>query len=119
MSPIPVERFKGDQSMQIACEHCHADKTLTVDELLNEGLYPCPADCGGTAVYKYEETPRCPGCLRFVPDLLVAEKLDGCCSRVCQLQAEYAESLKGGGKLRRDQGGHVGLQPAKRAGIGP
>lgn len=91
--PILVERLTGDLALSIICECCHAEEIIDVDDLLNEGLYDCPDDCGGAAVMKYEEADKCPGCgtLGFYD----AKVLAGRCSRVCMLQAEYAASLKG------------------------
>lgn len=106
--PILVEKWTGNQSMTIICESCKAEAVITPDDLLNEGLYECPADtelsrkastaarCRGTAVMKYEEAERCRGCgtLGFYGDVA---HLEGCCSRRCKLQAEYADSLKAAG----------------------
>jgi hypothetical protein len=100
--PILVERWTGKQAMTIVCESCHAEAIITADELLNEGIYECPADtelgrqastarrCRGSAIMKYEEAERCRGCGKLG---FSEETLAGCCSRRCMLQAEYAESL--------------------------
>jgi hypothetical protein len=101
--PILVERFSGKQALVIVCESCHTEAVLVADELLNEGLYECPANtelartastatrCPGYACMKYDEAERCGGCgrLGFYDD-----KLAGCCSRKCMLQAEYAATLR-------------------------
>jgi hypothetical protein len=101
--PIVVSRFTPKQALTIVCERCGAEETLEPDELLNEGLYECPADtelgrrastaprCRGSAVMKYEEGDTCPSCGRLG---FWDRALNRCCSRKCMLQAEYAESLK-------------------------
>jgi hypothetical protein len=102
--PILIERYRGNQAMTIVCERCHAEAVIDADDLVNDDLYECPADtelsrkaspaprCRGYACMKYVEADRCKSCrkLGFFEDAL-----NGCCSRVCMLQAEYAESLKG------------------------
>lgn len=103
--PIPVERYAGNQALTIVCERCGAEDVISPDEILNEDLYECPADtersrrasteprCRGYAVMKYAEADRCPGCRRLG---FWNARLDGCCSRRCQLQAEYAKTLASG-----------------------
>lgn len=100
--PILVERYRGNQALTIVCERCGAEDVINPDKILNEDFYECPADaelgrrvstaprCRGSAAMKYVEADRCPGCRR----LGFWEGLDGCCSRRCQLQAEYARSLE-------------------------
>ena len=93
--PILVREFKGMQSLTIVCETCHAEEVISPDDILNEGLYACPAGitaCGGTAVMKYEQADPCPGCAKLG---FWSERLGFCCSRVCQLQSEYAAALEG------------------------
>ena len=103
--PILVAEWDGDQALTIICEKCGAEEVIDPADLLNEGLYDCPADtelrrrastaerCRGTAVMKYEPADQCKGCRKlgfwdsYVPEI------DGCCSRRCALQAEYAASL--------------------------
>jgi hypothetical protein len=101
--PIPVRDSTGETAMTIICEKCRAEAVITADELLNEGLYECPADtergrlasteprCCGMAVMKYEVADECPGCKRL--GWWDHDVLGGCCSRRCQLQAEYAAAL--------------------------
>lgn len=101
--PIIVARYTTDQALTIICDRCHAEAVIHPDDLLNEGLYECPADtelsraastaqrCRGSAFMKYEEGDPCKGCGRLG---FWDRKLDGCCSRRCQLQAEYAAALK-------------------------
>lgn len=98
--PILVAEWKGDQALTIVCEKCGAEVVLDPDELLNEGLYECPADtelsrrastarrCRGSAVMKYEQADKCQSCGKL------GFWLNGCCSRRCLLQAEYAKQLQ-------------------------
>jgi hypothetical protein len=90
--PIPVERYTGDMALTIACKNCHSSRVITADEIYNEDLYDCPRECGGWASMKYAEADKCKNCgLLGFYDLA----LNGCCSRACMLQAEYAETLRG------------------------
>jgi hypothetical protein len=110
--PVLVERYSGEQAMTIICERCHTEAVLDPDELLNEGLYECPADtelsrrasaekrCRGHAIMKYEEADKCKGCgkLGFYESAgpssnYYAPQMVGCCSRRCMLVAEYAATL--------------------------
>lgn len=88
--PILVRRFTSDQSLTIVCVVCEAEAVISQDDILNDGWYACPAGCDGIAVFKYEEADTCPSCgkLGFFEAVL-----DGCCSRVCKLQHEYAQRL--------------------------
>ena len=90
--PIPVERYRGDQALTVICETCCAETVVDSDNVLSDGFYGCPADCGGLATFKYAEADRCPNCkkLGWFPEALSHH----CCSRVCVLQWEYALSLK-------------------------
>lgn len=90
--PILVADWTGAQAMTIVCESCHAERVLEDDgALLSEGMYPCPRGCGGWATYKYEQADKCGGCGKL--GFYDSKINDGCCSRVCQLQAEYAKDL--------------------------
>lgn len=93
--PILVARWNANQALTIVCERCDAEEVIDPDGLLNEGLYECPVGCGGTAVMKYEEGDQCEGCGKLgfwygARDTAI----DGCCSRRCKLQAEYAQELR-------------------------
>lgn len=92
--PILVREWKGNQSMQIVCESCGAEAFLTGDTIRNEGFYNCPKDCGGSATYKYEQADECPGCKKL--GFFHRGALDGCCSRACKLQRDYAKDLTRG-----------------------
>jgi hypothetical protein len=89
--PILIEHYTGKQSMTIVCKDCHTERVLSPDDLSNEGIYHCAACDAWNATYKYEEADKCPNCgtLGFYEAVL-----DYCCSRVCQLQTEYARDLK-------------------------
>lgn len=88
--PILIRHFEGQQSMVVICEACCAEMVLLPEHMLNDGFYSCPDGCPGTATYKYEEADSCHGCQR----LGFWRELDGCCSRRCKLQVEYAEQLR-------------------------
>jgi hypothetical protein len=100
--PILVRDLKPEQALVIVCEKCGEEETIDPEDLLNEGLYACPrwAECDGSAIMKYEPADECKGCgkLGFWHDRPGAKfgTLNGCCSRVCMLQAEYAATLKAG-----------------------
>lgn len=101
--PILVADWSGNQALTIICEKCGAEEVIDPDEILNEGLYECPADtelsrrastalrCRGSAIMKYEQADPCPGCgtLGFYR----AEVNAGCCSRRCMFVAEHAATL--------------------------
>lgn len=89
--PILVERYAGNQAVTIVCESCNATAVIDAADLRSDPLYACPAGCGGHATHKYEEADRCPGCGKLG---FYERVLGGCCSRVCQLQAEYARELE-------------------------
>lgn len=95
--PILVRNFPTpDSALTIVCETCHAEEVISPDDLLNEGLYTCPrgiSACDGTAIMKYEPADQCPGCKKLGFFGGMNDPLDGCCSRVCMLQAEYAKTL--------------------------
>jgi hypothetical protein len=91
--PIPVRRLKPEQALLIACEVCGAEAHIDPDGLRNDGDFSCPASCGATlsATFKYAEGNECPNCKRLGWD---TTDVDGCCSRRCALQAEYARRLE-------------------------
>lgn len=89
--PLPVERYTGQQSLTIICESCGAQEVVGPDDVHNDGLYNCPVDCGGVAVFKYAEADRCPGCGEL--GWYDHNVLKGACSRRCMLQAEYAATI--------------------------
>lgn len=100
--PILVANWTGAQALTIVCERCHAERVIDADELSNEDIYECPGDrelgrtastakrCRGLAMMKYVEAERCRGC----GALGFEQPVDGCCSRRCQLQADYAAMLE-------------------------
>jgi len=104
--PILVAEWTGDQPLAIVCERCGTEAVIGPDDLLNEGLYECPADterarrastdprCRGSAVMKYEQADQCPNCKAL--GFYRREVNAGCCSRSCMLQAEYAATLARG-----------------------
>ena len=94
--PILVERYTGAQAMTIVCRHCHAEEVIGPDDIVNDDLYACPRwaeGCEGVAQHKYLEADhKCGGCGQLG---FFSADLGNCCSRRCQLQAEYAETLGG------------------------
>lgn len=89
--PILVERLTGKRALLIACLSCDAETTIGAEDIRNDMNYSCPKGCGGWAVYKYAEADKCPNCDRL--GWYSGNGLEDCCSRPCQLQAEYAKSL--------------------------
>ena len=89
--PILVERYDAKHP---------ADLAVCLGKCGREWIYdPSEGDphdlclecaCGGAIDFKYLAADKCGGCgsLGFYP------KLNGCCSRKCMLQAEYAASLE-------------------------
>jgi hypothetical protein len=93
--PILVRHLAGKRALTIICEACSAEEAISVDNILNEGVYACPAACGGSAVMKYEQGDECRGCDRL--GFWTSENrspIYGYCSRRCKLQAEYSDSLR-------------------------
>lgn len=88
--PILVERYEGNESVTIVCTSCDTQELLDPSDLNHDAQWPCEK-CPGTMIFMYEEADRCPNCQRlgFYSDF----PTKGCCSRVCMLQMEYAESL--------------------------
>lgn len=97
--PILVARYKGSQSLTKVCETCEATGLITVDEINQDDIYSCPAGHDEhTAVMKYVEADRCPNCRRLG---FYDPPTSPCCSRVCALQWEYAQSLAASGQEHR------------------
>ena len=91
--PIPVERLGSTNAGMLACGKCGTSRQADLDEIgLSEGLGSCPRDCGGWLEWAYQEGDKCPGCGKL--GWWDGRQTNGACSRLCQLQAEYAESLK-------------------------
>lgn len=97
--PILVERFDSRTATAAVCERCHQEITWDPAEgdpydLCITHQVPKTAGgtdfCGGQIVMKYDEGQRCKGCGKL--DFSMPTP-DGCCSRVCSLQAEYAANL--------------------------
>lgn len=88
--PILVEDWSGDQAVTIVCLRCYAEAVMDPDDLMNEGLYNCPRNCGGMAIMKYELAMACKNCGTLDFNMPV----DGCCSRRCALQVGYAATLQ-------------------------
>jgi hypothetical protein len=88
--PIKVEDYAGNQAMTIRCTSCGVERVITADDILNEDRYACPAGCPGYAEHKYVQADPCKNCGELG---WYEAAMDGCCSRRCKLQREYALSL--------------------------
>lgn len=89
--PRLVERWRGKQATTLYCEQCERTRQATEDEIgLREGLPPC-GHCDGMLDWAYHEADRCKGCGKLG---FWDKALGYCCSRRCQLQAEYAATLR-------------------------
>lgn len=105
--PILVKRFRGDQALTIVCTTCFAEAVITPDDILNDGLYECPANtergrtasteprCRGHAEMMYDEGDSCPNCakLGYWTSFDNRSPISGYCSRRCMLQHQYAKGL--------------------------
>lgn len=98
--PILVDRWDAKHPSDMAvCERCHAEFKWDPSEgdpydlCVKHGNGSLQSECGGQIVMKYDEGQRCKSCRKL--DHEMPRGLNGCCSRVCMLQAEYAASLKG------------------------
>lgn len=90
--PILVEKYKEDQATRVICTRCEREYT-DWDPADGDPYDLCSKcdSCEGDLMFKYEQADCCRGC----GELGFYEKiLDHCCSRVCQLQAEYLVSLR-------------------------
>ncbi len=95
MSRYPIKVSYDDKTIALdlaTCEACKTERTLDPAD-------GCPYDrclrceCGGQIVWKYDPVDACPSCGKLGYE---ACSVGGACSRKCQLQAEYAASLKAG-----------------------
>jgi hypothetical protein len=102
--PILIERFTGNQSVIVVCEKCHAEfddwdpGEGDPYDLCSKHGNATLGECGGQLVFKYLEGETCDGCGKLEFSMPLHTQAHGrrvrACSRVCQLQAEYAASLK-------------------------
>lgn len=96
--PILVERWDAKHPSDTAvCERCHAEFKWDPTEgdpydLCAKHGHLLKSECGGQIVMKYDVGERCKGCGKL--DHEMPRALNGCCSRKCMLQAEYAAALK-------------------------
>lgn len=89
-------RVSAIKALTIACERCGAEAVIGDDIPITVPyeVFVCPAGSGNRAAYKYEQAPTCPGCGREGDyNAYNYRTMGGCCSRVCQLQTEYADAL--------------------------
>ena len=88
--PILVEKYRPGQALDVVCQSCDAEMIGDPSEN-SDGLYTCAVpSCQGLTTWKYEEADKCGGCGKLGH---FHERLGYCCSRRCQLQAEYAKEL--------------------------
>lgn len=90
--PILVERFKPFQGDIAVCERCDHEFKYDPTDGDPEDLCIKHDNCGGQITWKYDEGEVCRNCRRLG---YWARELDFCCSRRCQLQAQYATQLRG------------------------
>jgi hypothetical protein len=72
------------------CQKCEKERTWNPEAGDPYDLCIKHHGCGGQIVMKYDTGVACRGCGKLDYSMAV----EGCCSRKCMLQAEYAESLK-------------------------
>lgn len=96
--PILVARWDAEHPADLAvCTRCGYERTWDPSEgdpydccIKHEGKLT--DGCHGQIVMKYDEGDSCRNCGKL--DYPLPRGLQGCCSRRCLLQWEYAESLK-------------------------
>jgi hypothetical protein len=96
--PILVERWDEKHPANLAvCTKCGYERTWDPAEgdpydlcIKHEGN--AEGGCRGQIVMKYDCGSKCRSCGKL--DYWFPSTLQGCCSRACMLQVEYAESLK-------------------------
>jgi hypothetical protein len=90
--PILVERLDSRTAVLAICQSCGHESEAAPDEPgFNDGEWPC--GCGGWVCFKYVEADhKCPNCGKLG---FFEKPLAPCCSRRCQLQADYAAQLAG------------------------
>ena len=105
--PILVDAWKGNQSLALGCNECgHRWYAADADEWI--AFIDTPRDCPQCGRWTgvapaYETGVRCPGCRRLfheadlvgnrAPHSAATVPNEGCCSRRCALQVEYAREL--------------------------
>jgi hypothetical protein len=91
--PVLVARLTSAQASALGCARCGFERQATEDEIgAADPGWSCEIDgCDGRLEWVYMEADACANCgkLGYWP-----EGLKGCCSRVCQLQREYAKELE-------------------------
>lgn len=82
----------------LACDRCGVSRECTEDEIgISEMVAPCSDGCGGWMEWKYEIGSTCEVCGKLdwsMPIQISTDPWVAVCSRKCQLQHEYAASLK-------------------------
>ena len=92
--PILVERLSAEQAFGIACYACgHTWRAPDVDDFIKQIEYCGHCErCNSPKIGpQYEPGMRCPNCQKLAMEF--PKSANGCCSRVCMLQWEYAQQL--------------------------
>lgn len=97
--PICVADWDDEHpATMLGCGVCGFERHCTDDEMgISEMVAPCTCcyrERGGWLDWKYQQGEECVSCGRLdwsMPITLPGHR--GVCSRACQLQVEYAESL--------------------------
>jgi hypothetical protein len=95
--PILIERFgKGGESLHVGCNTCGKwwEEKDPDAAIANVDSGHCPHCESWNTYWRFEEASRCPGCGTLSLELDPRGALGGACSRKCQLQVEYAASLR-------------------------
>jgi hypothetical protein len=88
-----VERLSPKQAVTLVCMSCGHETVASADQCGAVDIEdPCP-ECNRCVLdWKYMEAERCKNCGKLDWHMAIAHRW---CSRSCQLQGEYAESLRG------------------------
>lgn len=93
--PKPVAKYDAGHPADLAiCHDCRHEYTFDpADGDPEDRCIRCPKDdCDGEVTFKYVEVDACRNCGKLGWE---SAAVSGCCSRLCALQHEYAQSLKG------------------------
>lgn len=114
-----VARFTAQTATAVYCPACgwRGRDEDPASGLIANACASCP-ECGETVEYQYDEGDRCRGCGKLAAWHPVRDEHGRYCSRVCQLQAEYARTLaaREASPVARPDAQPAGLTTASRAG---
>ncbi len=91
--PILVERLDSSNALVMGCNGCGRQVKIDDPDRFIEAVDcgSCPhCDAFSDFVPAFEPGSRCKGCGKMA----IEQPVDGCCSRRCVLQAEYAARLE-------------------------